>query len=90
MSKRMLIAGAFPLIFVGCGTPQTVILTDRPPPPPVWTMQACPPWPAMGGEGRVSLDALAASISAAKVAHAECQSRAEGLQGYVRDVVRPQ
>jgi hypothetical protein len=44
----------------------------------------------MGGEGRVSLDALAASISAAKVAHAECQSRAEGLQGYVRDVVRPQ
>lgn len=52
-------------------------------------MQVCPPWPAMGGSGRVSLDQLAVSIRAAKVAHAECQARTEGLQGYVRDVVRP-
>jgi hypothetical protein len=43
----------------------------------------------MGGEGRVPLELLAASIRAAKVSHAECQSRVEGLQSYVRDVVRP-
>ena len=90
MSKLMLSAGLLLSLCACSGIPQTVVLTDRPPPPPAWVMQMCPPWPAMGGEGRVSLDLLAASIRAAKVSHAECAARAEGLQGYVRDVVRPQ
>lgn len=52
-------------------------------------MQACPEWPALAGSGRVELADLAEAIAAAKAAHADCAARLEGLQGYVREVVRP-
>lgn len=53
-------------------------------------MQACPPWPALAGSGRVSLPDLAEAIAAAHAAHADCAARLEAVQGYVRDVVRPE
>lgn len=89
MLLRMLSAALCLPLLVSCGTPQTIVLTDRPPAPPPWLMTACPPWPAMGGDGRVPIEHLAAAIRAAQVAHAACEARAEGLQRYVLDVVRP-
>lgn len=53
-------------------------------------MQACPGWPALAGSGRVSLPDLADAIAAAKAAHADCAARLEAVQGYVRNVVRPE
>lgn len=53
-------------------------------------MQACPDWPALAGSGRVSLPDLAEAIAAAHAAHADCAARLEAVQGYVRDVVRPE
>lgn len=53
-------------------------------------MQACQPWPALAGSGRVELPDLAAAVAAAIEAHADCSARLEALQGYVREVVRPE
>lgn len=84
---RMLIVPAF-LALGGCfGTPQPILV--RPAPPPPWTMQACQPWPAIGGEGRVSLEDAAQAVRSAAVAHSDCQARHEGLMRYVTDVVQP-
>lgn len=69
------------------GTPAVRTLT--PPPPPPWVMQPCPPWPLLGGEGRVALPDLARVIAEAKVGREACAARLEGLQHYVREVVRP-
>lgn len=69
------------------GTPAVRIV--QPPAPPAWAMQACQPWPALAGSGRVALPDLAAAVAAAIEAHADCSARLEGLQGYVREVVRP-
>lgn len=52
-------------------------------------MQPCPPWPLLGGEGRVALGDLARVIAEAKVGREACAARLEGLQHYVREVVRP-
>lgn len=88
MWSRMLSAAACLSLFAGCGTPAARIV--RPPAPAAWAMQACPPWPALAGSGRVSLPDLAEAIAAAKAAHADCAARLDGLQGYVRDVVQPE
>lgn len=53
-------------------------------------MQACQPWPALAGSGRVALPDLAAAVAAAIEAHADCSARHEGLMHYVRDVVQPE
>lgn len=53
-------------------------------------MLPCPEWPLLGGEGRVALTDLARVIAEAKVGHAVCGARLEGLQHYVREVVRPE
>jgi hypothetical protein len=53
-------------------------------------MQPCPAWPLLGGDGRVALPDLARVIAEAKVGREACASRLEGLQHYVREVVRPE
>ena len=88
MWSRMLSALAFPLLCACSGTP--VVRTMTPPAPPPWTMQPCPPWPTLGGDGRVALPDLARVIAEAKVGREACASRLEGLQHYVREVVRPE
>lgn len=88
MWSRTLSALAFLPLFASCGTP--VVRVVQPPAPPAWAMQACQPWPALAGSGRVMLPDLAAAVAAAIEAHADCAARLEGLQGYVRDVVRPE
>lgn len=88
MWLRMLSALAFPLLCVSCGTPVVRQLT--PPAPPAWVMQPCPPWPLLGGDGRVALGDLARVIAEAKVAHSVCGARLEGLQHFMTEVVRPE
>jgi len=50
-------------------------------------MQECAPWPPLAGEGRVMLPQLAQGVADAKTAHADCESRLQGLQHYVREVI---
>ena len=88
MWSRTLIALAFPALCACSGTP--VVRTLTPPAPPPWVMLPCPAWPLLGGEGRVALTDLARVIAEAKVGHAVCDARLEGLQHYVREVVRPE
>lgn len=47
-------------------------------------MQDCPEWPALTGTGRVEIEAAAQAVREAKVAHADCQARLQGAQGYIR------
>ena len=86
--QRFLLIGIAVALTAGCGTPQPILV--RPAPPPPWTMQACQPWPALGGEGRVRLEDAAQAVRSAAVAHSDCQARHEGLMRYVTDVVQPE
>jgi len=53
-------------------------------------MQTGCPWPAMPGEGRVTIEDAAAAVRDAKVAMADCEARLEGAQAYIRAVVKPE
>lgn len=85
---RTLIASLCLMGGAGCGTPQPIIVS--PPPPPPWVMQTGCPWPAMPGEGRVTIEDAAAAVRDAKVAMADCEARLEGAQAYIRAVVKPE
>lgn len=87
MLSRMLSAGLCLSLCACSGTPVVRPLT--PPAPPAWVMLPCPPWPLLGGEGRVALTDLARVVAEAKVAHSVCASRLEGLQHFVTEVIRP-
>jgi hypothetical protein len=52
-------------------------------------MQAGCQWPRIDGAGRVPIDAAAQAVREAKTEMASCEARLDGLQQYVRDVVRP-
>lgn len=88
MSSQMLSVLACLSLCAGCGT-QTVVRPVMVPAPPAWVMQPCEPWQVLAGSGRVQLADLAEGIAVAKAGQAECSARLEGLQGYVREVVRP-
>lgn len=83
---RTLIALACLPTIVACGTPAPIII--KPPAPPPWVMQDCPAWPTLSGDGRVSIEAAAQAVRDAQVAHADCQARLQGAQGYIREVTR--
>lgn len=88
MLSRMLSASLCLSLCACSGTP--VVRPLIPPAPPPWVMQPCPPWPQLGGDGRVALGDLARVIAEAKVAHSVCGARLEGLQHYTTEVVRPE
>lgn len=82
--KLMLIAAAC-LTLGGCfGTPY-LVRPELPAPPP-WVMVSCPAWPALTGQGRVSVEAAAQAVRDARVAHADCEARLQGAQEYIRAV----
>lgn len=49
-------------------------------------MVSCPAWPALTGQGRVSVEAAAQAVRDARVAHADCEARLQGAQEYIRAV----
>ena len=71
------------LSLCACSGPP-IVRPVTPPAPPAWVMQECAPWPPLAGEGRVMLPQLAQGVADAKTAHADCESRLQGLQHYVR------
>ena len=79
---RMLSVLACLPAIAACGTP--VLVKPQIPAPPPWVMQDCPEWPSLSGTGRVSIEAAAQAVMGAKVAHADCQARLQGAQGYIR------
>ena len=87
MWLRTLIVGACLLLGACSGTP--IVRIARPPAPPAWVMQPCPPWPTLPGEGRVDVQDAARVVAEAKVTLATCEARHEGLMHYVREVVQP-
>ena len=82
----MLLACLCPIAFVGCGTP--FLAQPQIPAPPPWVMLECPEWPSLPGTGRVEIETAAQAVRDARVAHADCQARLQGAQGYIREIVR--
>lgn len=85
--KPILIAAAC-LALGGCfGTPTPMLI--RPPAPHPWLMTPGCPWPVIEAGQRVSIDVATQAVREAKARMASCEGRLDGLQQYIRDVVRP-
>jgi len=84
--QPFLLIGLAVALLAGCGTP--VLVRPSLPAPPPWVMQDCPAWPTLPGTGRVEIEAASQAVRDARVAHADCQARLQGAQGYIRALTK--